>query len=60
MTEKFLTIFAVEDMVAFKKTKIYELIAKGEFPSNKKIKGKKVWLLSEIQEWIDDEWQQAG
>lgn len=60
MPEKLLTIFAVEDMVGFKKTKIFELIKKGEFPQNRNIKGKKLWLLSDIQEWITEQIQQAS
>jgi len=60
MPEKLLTIFAVEDMVGFKKTKIFDLIKKGEFPPNRNIKGKKLWLLSDIQDWIVEQIQQAS
>lgn len=60
MTEKLLTLHSVEDMVGFKKSRIYELMKTGEFPKNKTIKGKSVWLLSEIQNWIQIEWKSAS
>lgn len=60
MPEKLLTITAVEEMVGLKKTKIYELIKAGEFPHNKNVRGRSLWLLSDIQDWIAKEWQAAS
>lgn len=60
MVERLLTLSAVEEMVGFKKIRIYDLMKIGEFPKNKNIKGKSVWLLSEIQNWIKIEWESAN
>jgi len=60
MTERLLNITSVEEHVGLKKTKIYELIKTKEFPASKMVRGRSVWLLSDIQEWIANEWQAAS
>ncbi|QBZ83458.1 AlpA family phage regulatory protein [Hydrogenovibrio crunogenus] len=57
--EQLLPLPKVEMMIGLKKSKIYALIKTGEFPKNRVIKGKALWLSSEIQNWISEQWQAA-
>ena len=52
MTTRLLRIGSVEDRIGCKKSKIYELIAKGEFPKPVKIDHCSVWPESEVAQWI--------
>lgn len=54
MTDKLLRQSAVEDRVGLKKSKIYEMIAAGEFPRPLKLGGVNVWPESQIGKWITD------
>ena len=58
--EALLPLREVEKMVGFKHVKIYTLMNADKFPKNKKIEGKALWRLSEIQEWIFEQWQKEA
>ena len=56
--DKFLRLGDVEEATGFKRTKIYSLIRKGQFPAPVRLMGSKRasrWRLSEIGEWIDQQ-----
>jgi predicted DNA-binding transcriptional regulator AlpA len=55
--EQLLPLPLVELKVGFGYNKIYELMKRGQFPKNRNIFGKKVWRSSEIDEWIEQQWQ---
>ncbi len=54
MATKLLRIGTVEDRIGCKKSKIYELIAKGGFPKPVKIDHCSVWPECEVERWIAD------
>lgn len=55
--DQFLPLPLVELKVGFGYNKIYTLMKTGDFPKNRSIAGKKVWRASEIDEWMEQEWQ---
>lgn len=59
-SQRLMPLPKVEDKVGFKHTKIYELIRAGEFPTGKMIQGKRLWLESEIDDWIEHQWSAAS
>lgn len=59
-TDRLLPLPELERKVGFKHAKIYRLIRAGRFPSGKIIQGKRLWRESEIDAWIDAEWQAAS
>ncbi len=50
---KRLRIAEVMEKVGFKKTKVYDLIKKGEFPKARKDGVTAFWLEDEIDKWIE-------
>lgn len=59
--QKFLRIRDVCHMTALSQSHIYALQAKGTFPRSRKIAAKvSVWLASEVQDWMQQQWQEAG
>lgn len=45
----------VEDSIGYKKSKIYQMIDKGEFPAPVKLGSRsRAWKEEEVQEWIDE------
>jgi prophage regulatory protein len=50
--EKLLKMGSVLEIVQISKTKLYDLMKNGEFPTPRKIGGNSLWLYSEIQEYI--------
>lgn len=50
--ERLLKIDKVEELVGFKKAKIYGLMKQGKFPKNIKIGGNTLWKYSEISKYI--------
>jgi prophage regulatory protein len=54
MTDKLLRLDAVENAVGLKKSKIYDMIGKGEFPRPAKLGNGHVnaWSASEVGAWI--------
>ena len=52
MTDRLLRLSSVTDIVGFKTTRIYALIARGEFPCPVKIGRSSRWVESEIHDWI--------
>lgn len=52
MTDKLLRLDAVEDAIGLKKSKIYEMIGKGEFPRPVKLGAINTWPASDISAWI--------
>ena len=53
MTEKFLTISEVVNIVGFKKSTIYKFINEKKFPKPIKIGKSSRWKLSDIQQWMN-------
>lgn len=53
MSKRLLRMPALEDRLGCKKSKIYELIARGELPRPVKIDGCSTWLEHEIDAFID-------
>ena len=53
--EKLLKITKVREYVDFSNSKIYDMVAKGEFPSPLRVGGSSVWLLSDIQGYISSQ-----
>ena len=53
MTDRLLRLDNVIELVGFKSSKIYALIASGEFPRPIKIDSASRWRESVIQAWID-------
>ncbi len=58
--DRLLPLPKVEDKVGFKHTKIYELIREEKFPRGKMIQGKRLWLESELDAWIANQWAVAS
>ena len=57
----FLRIKDVCGIAALSPSFIYALQAKGKFPRSRKIANKvSVWLESEVQEWMHQQWEQAA
>jgi len=54
MTDRLLRLPAVEETIGLRKSKIYEMIGKGEFPRPVKLGTGHVnaWAASEINAWI--------
>ena len=52
MTDKLLRLEAVEQAIGLKKSKIYEMIGKGQFPRPVKLGSINTWPSSEVAEWI--------
>lgn len=50
--ERLLKLQHVEALVSLKKSKIYALIAAGQFPRPVKVGRSSMWLKSEIAAWI--------
>lgn len=50
--DRLLGLPQVEEYVHFKRTKIRELMAKGEFPKPLKFGKSAAWKMSQIQDWI--------
>ena len=54
MSITLLSMRRVEDITTLKKSRIYSLIAEGQFPAPIKVSpGRSAWLASEIDKWID-------
>ena len=53
--DKLLTEKQVTEIVGFKRTKLYQLIKKGDFPSPKKYGRDNRWFESDIDEWLKKE-----
>lgn len=52
-TERFLRLPDVERLTGYKKSAIYAMIAKGEFPSRRQIgPNRVVWMESEVRAWM--------
>jgi len=58
--DRLLPLPELEHKIGFKKSKIYDWIANGAFPPGKLVLGKRLWLESEIDEWIAAEWEKAS
>jgi prophage regulatory protein len=54
---RILRLAEVSHRVGLKRARIYELIAEGRFPSQRKCGGASGWLESEISAWILANWQ---
>ena len=58
MTERFLRLPQVIEIVGLQKTEIYARIKKGEFPRQRRQSHKvSVWYASEIDEWVKQQMQ---
>ena len=53
--DKLLTEKQVTEIVGFKRTKLYQMIKKGGFPSTKKYGKENRWFESDIDEWLKKE-----
>ncbi|MEA3450609.1 MAG: AlpA family phage regulatory protein [Bacteroidota bacterium] len=51
--DKLIKLNNVLDYVQLSKTKIYEMMKKGEFPKPEEIGGNKLWSLEKIQMYIE-------
>lgn len=55
MQESFIRLTKVEDKTGLKKSMVYDLMSKDEFPKSIKIGDRAVaWISSEIDEWIQN------
>ena len=54
MTETLLRLDAVESAIALKKSKIYQMIGRGEFPRPVKLGSINAWPSSEVSAWIKE------
>lgn len=52
MTDQLLRLEAVEKAIGLKKSKIYEMIGKGDFPRPVKLGAINTWPASEVSGWI--------
>ena len=52
MTDRLMRLEAVEESIGLKKSKIYEMIGKGEFPRPVKLGAVNTWPSSEVATWI--------
>ena len=50
--EKLLPLRQLESIIGFRKSKIYQLIESGQFPSPIKIGRSSRWKQSDVQKWI--------
>ena len=53
--DKLLTEKQVIEIVGFKRTKLYLMIKKGDFPAPKKYRSANRWFESDIDEWLKKE-----
>lgn len=53
--EELLPLKRVMDMTGCSRTRIYGLIKEGSFPLPLKMWGRSLWVLSEIQAWIQEQ-----
>lgn len=58
--DRLLPLPELERKVGFKKTAIYAMIGRGEFPQGKILHGKRLWRETEIDAWIEAEWKKAS
>lgn len=58
--DRLLPMPELERKVGFKKSAIYEMINRGDFPPGKLLHGKRLWRETEIDAWIAAEWQKAS
>ncbi|GAA4643974.1 hypothetical protein GCM10023115_19340 [Pontixanthobacter gangjinensis] len=54
MTERLLRLESVEDRIGLKKSKIYDMIGRGQFPRPVKLGACNAWPENEILAWIAD------
>lgn len=59
MTVSYLNLAKVLEATSFGKSKIYQMIEAGTFPQNRTVHGKAVWLSTEIEEWLLQEWDKT-
>lgn len=52
--DRLLRLRGVQDRVPFGKSKIYDMISKGEFPAPQKIGGCSCWWESAIDSWLEE------
>ena len=53
MESRVLRLKEVEKMVGYKRSSIYAMMAKGEFPQRRKIGTRRVvWIKEEIEQWL--------
>jgi predicted DNA-binding transcriptional regulator AlpA len=58
---QFLRVKDVCKLTSLSPSHIYALQAKGQFPRSRKIASKvSVWLESDVQEWMQQQWEQAA
>lgn len=51
--DRFLKLTEVEQLTGYRKTTIYSMISKGEFPARHQIgPNRVVWLDSEVRDWM--------
>ena len=53
MSKRFISLPAVEDKTALKKSSIYAKVKTGDFPAPIKLGVKTVWIESDIDSWMD-------
>ena len=53
--DKLLTEKQVTEIVGFKRTKLYQMIKKGEFPAPKKYGRTNRWFKSDVEDWLKKE-----
>lgn len=51
--EQFVKLPDVKTATSLSKTKLYALIKDGDFPAPIKLGRSSVWLMSEVQDWMD-------
>ena len=51
--KRLLRLKQVIDRVGFKKSKIYDLMKKGDFPAGIKIDSCRLWYEEEIDQWVE-------
>ncbi len=58
--ERLLRIKGVCEMVGFSASMVYRLISEGKFPRHRTVMNCSVWKASEVQAWINEQWDRAG
>ena len=53
--DKLLTEKQVTEIIGFKRTKLYQMIKKGDFPTPKKYGRTNRWFQSDIEDWLKKE-----
>jgi len=60
MMDKLLTEKQVSEIVGFKRTRLFKMIGKGDFPPPKKYGRNNRWFKSDIEKWLKEQKEEHG